>query len=75
MNEKHLGDQAIWRCQIRATACFLARCKNTLKWHVTSSQGQGLEHGQNKLTTFTVSFILEKEINEGNFNINEVARI
>lgn len=46
--------------------------KTHRKRHVTSHGGDEVELSQNKLTSFTVSFIVEKEINEGNFNINEV---
>lgn len=43
------------------------------KWHVTSSWGEGVERGQNRVTSFTASFILEKEINDT--DANKVARI
>lgn len=43
------------------------------KWHGTSSWGEGVERGQTRVTSFTASFILEKEINDT--DINKVARI
>lgn len=75
MNEKHPSSPGNMEAPGKSNSRVPQHgAKTHGKWHVPSSWGEGLERGQNQVTSFTVSFILEKEINEGNFNINEVAR-
>lgn len=75
MDKKHPAARVTWKYQIRATLAF----PSTLLTHMKMAHDQQLGRAsgtQPKPTDQFESIIyLKKEINEGNFNINEVARI